>query len=73
MQFVIEMASSRGCGSRLLHFLVPDLTSRAVHAFAATGADPERLAYETGMNCNAPNIIMHVMIVFILHFHTSLT
>lgn len=43
MQFVIQMASSSDCGSRTLHSLVPDLTSRAVHAFAATGADPLRL------------------------------
>jgi hypothetical protein len=46
MQFVIQMASNSGCSSRSLSSIVPDLTSRAVHAFAATGADPERLANE---------------------------
>ncbi|XP_073387073.1 exocyst complex component EXO84B isoform X2 [Physcomitrium patens] len=41
MQFIIQMASSSGWGSRSLHSLLTGLTSRAVHAFAATGADPE--------------------------------
>lgn len=73
MQFVIQMASSSGCGSRSLHSLVPDLTSRAVHAFAATGADPERLANEIEVRPYALNIMhiyskMHIIINFILYF-----
>lgn len=72
MQFVIQMASSSGCGSRSLHSLVPDLTSRAVHAFAATGADPERLGIEIEVRYVAL-ITMHIyidmhMINFIPHF-----
>jgi len=68
MQFVIQMASSNGCGSHMLYSLVPNLTSRIVHAFVATGADLERLAYEIEVRCDALNIIVHMMIVFFLHF-----
>lgn len=61
MQFVIQMASSSGCVSRTLHSLVPDLTSRAVHAFAATGADPLRLANETDVRCDTLNIMRNIL------------
>lgn len=47
MQFVIQLASSGKCASRVLRLMVPELTSRAVSAFAATGADLNRLASST--------------------------
>ncbi len=46
MQFVVQLATHEQCASRLMCSVVSELTSRAVNAYASTGADPDRSAID---------------------------
>jgi hypothetical protein len=46
MQFVVQLATHERCASRLMCSVVSELTSRAVNAYASTGADPDRSAID---------------------------
>jgi hypothetical protein len=43
MQFVVQLATHERCASRLMCSVVSELTSRAVNAYASTGADPDSM------------------------------